>query len=243
MSRTSDLSFSPLLQQLTQKKELVGKTGSRLRQYPLSTTNNLVTLRNLCMALAPETTLEVGLATGGSAIAITSSLRDLGCAPSGQHVAIDPFQTRAEGTGYDSVGLEHLRLEGLDGYLRFVGLPSSVALPNLLQEGLRVDFAYIDGSHLFEDVFVDFYFAFKMLTEGGVVCFDDCTFRDVRKVIRFIRANLKGHLEEIDLRSYRPADGFEPKYALARLAGRVQLRAFRRVGPALRPFRAPLRDF
>ncbi len=243
MPNTTDLSFAPLLEQLVQKKELVGKTGSRLRKYPVSTPNSLITLRNLCVALAPEKTLEVGLAAGGSALVLTSTLRDLGHAPQAQHIAIDPHQMRAGGTGYDSVGLEHLRQEGLDGYVRFVGLPSSVALPNLIQEGVRVDFAYIDGSHLFEDVFVDFYFTFKMLRDDGVLCFDDSAFPDVRKVIRFIRANMKEHMEEVDLAPYRPAQRFDARYTLARLAGRVQLRAFRRVGATFRPFRAPLRDF
>ena len=61
----------------------------------VSTINNLITLRNLHLALRPKRTLEVGLCHGGSCLVYTASHRDLaklGAKPEKQHTTIDPFQ-------------------------------------------------------------------------------------------------------------------------------------------------------
>ena len=183
----------------------------------------------------------MGLASGGSALAFALSHRDLGRPPAQQHTAIDPFQTQAE--NYDSIGLDLLDEAGVGGYVRLVERPSALALPALIEAGHQVDLAYVDGSHLFEDVFVDFYFLHRMLAPSGVVCFDDCALADVRKVLRFVRRNYRGHLEEIDVGPFRADGGGGLAYRAASVAGRRQLRAFRKVGPSSRPFKAPLRAF
>lgn len=112
----------------------------------------------------------------------------------------------------------------------------------MLEAEARFGFVYIDGSHLFEDVFVDTYYATRMLKMGGIVVFDDSTNRHVAKVLRFIRANMQPGLEEVDLTRFR-----EPRpslrYRLARRLGKVQLTAFRRVGNVERAWDAPFHSF
>jgi hypothetical protein len=102
---------------------------------------------------------------------------------------------------------------------------------------------YVDGSHLFEDVFVDGYFVVRLLREGGVVAFDDSTNQNIAKVLRLLRSSLYGCFEELDLSRYQ-ADGRGGLiYQLARRLGRVQLTAFRRVGDVAREWSAPFHPF
>jgi hypothetical protein len=44
--------------------------------------------------------------------------------------------------------------------------PSSLALPQLVAEGLAADAAFVDGSHRFHEVFVDLYFLRKLVRPG-----------------------------------------------------------------------------
>lgn len=75
-----------------------------------------------------------------------------------------------------------------------------------MQSGREIDTVYVDGSHLFEDVFIDFYYSCRLLKEEGYILFDDSTDEHVKKVLGFIRSNMKDHLQEIDLSPYRGAE-------------------------------------
>jgi hypothetical protein len=120
---------------------------------------------------------------------------------------------------------------------------SAYELPKLVEAGARFGLVYVDGSHLFEDVFVDAYFVIRLLEEGGVVTFDDSAKPHVAKVLRFLRTNVpRGGLEELDLGRYRDKRG-RFRYQLARALGRVQLTAFRRVGNVERVWDSPFRSF
>jgi predicted O-methyltransferase YrrM len=231
-------SFCPSLPALMQAGESRGRSG-RMHRNGFSTPNTLVTLRNVCMSLRPAHTLETGLAFGGSALVLAASHRDLGTAPAGQHVAIDPYQR----SQWDEVGLVALENAGLRDYVDFRALPSSAALPALLEAGATFQLIYIDGSHLFEDVFIDAYYASRLLAENGVMIFDDSTDRHVRKVLSFIARNLAHALQPFDLQRFRSAPEQNVSYRLARLLGRVQLTAFKKIGSVQRPWRAPLKSF
>jgi len=239
--RTLDLAFCPELRRMVDTREATARSGGVLRGAPVSSPNNLVTLRNLCAALAPERTLEIGLATGGSALALASAHRDLGRGPARQHLAIDPMQLSPK--AYDGAALVALERAGLVGYVHLYVGASAAVLPRLVEEGVRVGLAYVDGSHLFEDVFVDFYYTARLLPEGGVVCFDDCALRDVRKVIRFIQRNFGAILEPFDLAPFRADEGRDWKYRVARRVERDQMVAFRKTAQSTRPFKAPFTDF
>jgi predicted O-methyltransferase YrrM len=216
----------PVLAELLKSQRAVGKTG---RVYEglaaLSTLNNLHTIHELMYEIDATRTLEVGLSFGGSALVFCASHKELGHSPEAQHTALDPFQA----TVWDSCGLLAVERAGLIGYMDFRPIYSSLALPRLLEAGVQFDLVYIDGSHLFEDVFVDAYFVIRLLSERGVVAFDDSSNPHVAKVIRFLRTNARGALEELDLSRYRENRAYIIHRA-ARFFGRVQLTAFRRVG-------------
>ena len=213
--------------------ELLGTPGA-------STASNLRTLALLVEDIKPSRTLEIGLGPGASALLFASHHQAAG---HGQqtHVAIDPYQLSP--TAFDSAGLRALERAGLASFVLHRNGMSSVELPKLIGENASFDLIYIDGSHLFEDTFVDAYFSLRLLNSNGVMLFDDLASSQVLKVVRFLRANMGDCLLEVDLSKYRE-DKY--RYQLARLLGRVQLTAFRRVGPTERAWQQwekPLRRF
>lgn len=231
--------YCPPLDSLMKTRQVTLRSGEVRKIAGVSSPNNLVTLRNLFLDLKPIRTLEVGLAFGGSALVFTSSHRESGRPPGRQHTAIDPFQTQA----WNQAGLVTIERADLREFLDFRELLSSAALPQLVAEGARYELIYIDGSHIFEDVFIDFYYSTRLLAEGGVVAFDDCADPHVRKVIKFIRSNFGGILEPLDLSEYRADQGASLKYRVGKLMGKTQMVAFRRIGPPDRAWNAPFTDF
>ena len=89
-------------------------------------------------------------------------------------------------------------------------------LPRLFSEGVRVDFAFIDGQHTFDYALVDFFLVDKLLNVGGVVVLDDFGFASVQKVCRYISSNL-------EYVCIGPKDGVAPamKTRIASSLGRI----------------------
>lgn len=201
--------------------------------------NNLVTLKNLFHHIKPNRTLETGMAYGGSALLFTACHREAGISLAGQHTAVDPFET----VEWDDVGLVAVENAGLRGYLDYRDASSGVALPRLIAEGAVFELIYIDGSHLFEDVFIDFYFSTRLLVDGGVVLFDDSSHLHVQKLLRFIRSNFRFAYEPFDLSPFRADKGAGLRYRAAKVMGRTQLTAFRKIGPATRHQHTPFASF
>jgi predicted O-methyltransferase YrrM len=232
--------FCPVLSELLVSRRATGRTGKEFNGLgALSSVNNLAVLRELCLKLKPQRTLEVGMCFGGSALVFTASHRDLKHSPRHQHVAIDPFQT----SFWDDAGAVAVERAGLEGFLDLRRSFSSLELPQLLLRDAMFDLVYIDGSHLFEDVFVDFYYVARLLAPGGIVAFDDCSDPNVAKVLAFIRKNLGGAFQEFGLNLYRFDKGRSWRYRAATLLGKRQFCAFRRVGKADREWDAEYRRF
>ncbi len=218
-----------------------GRTGKRISTASNSSQNNLHVLRALMDELRPARTLEVGLALGQSAIAIANRHRAAGAQPSGQHVAIDPFQA----TVWDDYGMLALDAAGLTPYCSVVRDYSWRALPRLSETAADFGLMYIDGSHLFEDVFIDLFYCSRLVHPGGIVLFDDASEPHVAKVIRFVRGNMSHAFRELGLKKYRsmPTVADRLKYRVASSLGRVQLVAFERIGDPVRAWNSPLAAF
>lgn len=142
------------------------------------------------------------------------------------HTAIDPFQHKK----WKGMGIELLRKN--DCLFNFTHIKdfSFNALPKLVKEKEKFGIIYIDGSHLFEDVFIDFYYTFLLLEKGGVVLFDDSADNEVNKVISYIRKNYSSCMKELDMLEYNPRKGWEVvKYRIARKFNKVQLVGFQKI--------------
>jgi predicted O-methyltransferase YrrM len=142
-------------------------------------------LRDLLIVESVETVVEVGLAYGSSALAIGEALVSVG-ARRPLHVIIDPLQA----TAWSNVGWQLLRSAGLDPIARLILQPSSMALPQLIAEGLTADAAFVDGSHRFHEVFVDLYFLRKIVRPGGVIVLDDHCWHSVRTAAHYFQVNM-----------------------------------------------------
>ena len=153
---------------------------------------------------------------GGSAVVFAAMHRSGN--PTGRHVhiAIDPFQS----TVWDSVGKLKLEEAHLTDFVEVIEDKSSIVLPRLMADGHQFGMIYIDGSHLFEDVFIDAYFCMRLLDAGGLLLFDDSTDPHVAKVLAFIDASITGleRQPEMTLRQI-----------IARLVGKRQLTVYHRI--------------
>ncbi|SEQ78293.1 Methyltransferase domain-containing protein [Loktanella sp. DSM 29012] len=219
---------------------MTGRTGKRIETHSLSTRRNIEVISEIMRVEKPAKTLEIGLALGASALTITSAHRNLGPAGIRMHYAIDPFQD----TVWDGCGELNVDLAGLSEYMKTLNKFSASALPQMIDEGLSFDFIYIDGSHLFEDVFVDIYFSARVMTKGGLMLLDDCSDAHVRKAIGFVQKNMAHTLQEIDLSPFQHRSRLDKiKHKIAKKLGRTQLRAFRSIGDPVRPWNAPLKPF
>ncbi|MFE2432671.1 class I SAM-dependent methyltransferase [Streptomyces sp. NPDC059373] len=142
-------------------------------------------LRDLLISEGAQTVVEVGLAYASSALAIGEALVTVS-PPRPRHVIIDPFQER----DWSNAGWDLLRSAGLDSIASLMLAPSSIALPQLITEGLAADAAFVDGSHRFHEVFVDLYFLRKIVRPGGLIVIDDAWASSVRTAVHYYERNL-----------------------------------------------------
>jgi predicted O-methyltransferase YrrM len=144
-------------------------------------------LRELAIAEQAKHTIEVGLALGISALFLCQAVlrRD------GRHVAIDPFQEKS----WNGAGLRTLREAGVEELVEVIEEESQLALPRLVSEGREFDFAFVDGDHRFEGVFLDLYFRTRLVKPGGLVVVDDMWMPAVRTAVAYVERNLDATLE------------------------------------------------
>lgn len=234
------LDFCPVLRDMVAERSAVGESGKHFDGMgALSTVNNLLVLRRFMMSRRPDRTLEIGLCYAGSALAIAASHKELGRGHTAHHLAIDPYQRQV----WDNCGRLNLQRAGLSDHVSIEEDLSCNVLPRLMASGRKFDLIFVDGSHIFEDVFVDAYYSLRCLKTNGVIIFDDCTNHHVKKVIKFLKANMMDSVTEFNLNSYRDVPRAAWVHNLARASHNLQLRAFRLVGSPVRPWNARYRDF
>ena len=104
------------------------------------------------------------------------------------HVAVDPVQTAAE--WMDSAALLVFERAGIRERVRLIEKRSEVALPELWTGGERYDFAFVDGAHWFENVFIDLVFLARMVEPGGLIVVDDTWMPAIRTAVSYAAGNL-----------------------------------------------------
>jgi predicted O-methyltransferase YrrM len=157
--------------------------GNLINPFPTSTPYDIGRLfQQLIKEHNFNQTLEIGMAYGLSSMFICQAHQDKGL---GSHIAIDPFQS----SEWKSVGLLNVSKAGLSEYFHFYEEFSYEVLPRLLNQGEKIDFAFIDGSHHFDYTLVDFFYIDKLLEVGGYVVFDDIWMPGIRKALYFILRN------------------------------------------------------
>ena len=168
-------------------------------------------LRDLLVSERAATVIEIGLAYGASALAIAEALVSTHPAD-GRHVIIDAYQDHFGDTGWDA-----LLDAGLADTCLLLRQQSQLALPQLLQDNFEADAAFVDGSHIFHNVFIDLHFLRQLVRPGGLVVLDDCEWPSVAAAVRYFEVNLGWLPEQLRigtrLKAYRlPGQITEPNF-------------------------------
>jgi predicted O-methyltransferase YrrM len=168
-------------------------------------------LRDLLLAEKPGTVIEIGPAYGSSALAIAEALVAAGSSDA-RHVIVDPYQEHFHGSGWAAI-----TGAGLTGLCSLVEERSQIALPRLLGDGFVADPAFVDGSHIFHNVFVDLFYLRELVHPGGLVILDDCGHLSVATAARYFEVNTGWEPEPIAwptrLRAFRlPTPRVEPSF-------------------------------
>lgn len=137
------------------------------------------TLARLATHFRPERTLEFGLACGGSAVAIISAKRAIGC--KARHIALNPYPDHTHHVGE----LELQRL-GLAESCAVLPHLSEVFLPEEAAKGNRYDFVFVDGIHTIGQKVTDAFFVDRVMAPGGVVAFHDGLLFSTAAAVRFL---------------------------------------------------------
>lgn len=79
---------------------------------------------------------------------------------------------------------------GVDHFVDFVEEDSLTALPRLVTEAQRFDFAFVDGGHTFDCVFADTLYLCRLVRPGGLIVLDDIRFPAIGTACRFFELNM-----------------------------------------------------
>ena len=168
-------------------------------------------LRDLLVAEQARVVVEIGLAYGSSALAIAEALVTQGHRAAA-HVIIDAYQHLFHDAGWEAIASA-----GLAGLSTLTTGRSQLELARLAAEAFVADAAFVDGSHVFHNVFVDLYFLREIVRPGGLIVLDDCQWPSVATAARYFELNTGWKPERIGrptrLRAFRlPAPRVEPSF-------------------------------
>jgi predicted O-methyltransferase YrrM len=169
-------------------------------------------LRDLLRAERARVVIEIGLAYGASALAIAAAIVGGDDGTAARHLIIDAFQD-----SFDDAGWKALVDAGLGTTCQLLRERSQCVLPTLTAEGLVADAAFVDGSHMFHNVFVDLFFLRELVRPGGLIILDDCDWPSVATAVNYFETNAGWTREvigvETRLRAYRlPRDWIDPSF-------------------------------
>jgi len=108
------------------------------------------------------------------------------------HIALDPFQS----SSFKNCALQLLEKAGVSNLVEHLARESQLALLRFVSENRCFDFAFVDGSHLFDRVFLDLIYLGRLLRPEGVIFADDYEAPAVAKAVSFCLNNLGWKLEE-----------------------------------------------
>ena len=174
-----------LIEEIYKTRIVKDSEGNTLSPFPsgIPFSTGMI-LYNLIRKTKPDKILEVGMAYGFSTLFICQAIHDNRI---GKHTAIDPL----ERTLYKSIGLLNVKKAGFESFLKFYEAPSYKVLPELLKNGEKFDFVFIDGGHLFDVAFIDFFYADKLLNTGKYLFIDDLWMPSLKKLSAYIVRNRK----------------------------------------------------
>ena len=138
-------------------------------------------------------TIEIGLAYAFATLHIVDGLlANASGARTVRHTAVDPFQT----SSFAGLGRQHLAEAGVADLVDVHEEESQLVLPRMVAEGRSFDFAFVDGNHRFDRVFLDLAYVGRLLHPGAVVFVDDLQLRAIARAVEFFTSNRNWRVEE-----------------------------------------------
>ncbi len=171
--------MNPLLTEMLQNQRVTTAAGEEVVLHSHLPELEGKVLQSWLHQYQPERLLEIGMAYGGSSLFICEATATW---PISHYHIIDGFQS----TEWQGIGLANLDRAGFGGHFILHEELSELCLPRLLQQGLRFDFAFVDGWHTFDHVLLEFFYINRMLDVGGIVIFDDLHLPSLQKVMAYI---------------------------------------------------------
>lgn len=168
----------PVLQEIRDTAEVQDESGKRYKLHSEISPEEGELIHSLITQHQFANTLEIGCAFGISSLYICDALSRQ---TSPHHTILDPMQS----VGWHGIGMNNLKRAGFH-FFELIEKPSEIALPMLLAEGKKFQFALIDGWHTFDHTLLDFFYVNRLLEEGGIVVIDDVHMPAVTKVARYI---------------------------------------------------------
>ena len=177
--------MNPVLEQIVASDTVTDGTSVFPLRHPAAPTLPVAVdpregnfLGHIIEELEPRVSLEIGMAYGVSTLYLCEALSQLPHPV--RHIVMDPFQTPQ----WRGIGLRNVEMAGYRAMIDFHEERSEFLLPRLVEEGVQIDFAFVDGWHTFDQVLVEFFYLNKMLRVGGVIAFDDAERRGINRVVR-----------------------------------------------------------
>ncbi|HXG85356.1 MAG TPA: class I SAM-dependent methyltransferase [Pyrinomonadaceae bacterium] len=205
------LNQNPTLKELFEKRVATSQSGETVEVEADIRPAFAEALYSAVLKAKPQLVVEIGMAFGGSSLAILTALNQIG--ENGKLISIDPNQS----TQWRNCGVVAVKKAGFENSHELIEKFDYIALPELLSRGDTIDFAYIDGWHTFDYTLIDFWFIDKMLKAEGVVGFNDCHLTAVDRVIKFVLSHRK--YEEINVGLPIEYSDYTPLREIKRVAG------------------------
>ncbi len=202
MSSTNDLDRDSALRQVRRVIERLVRDGTAVARsdgtlhslFPVAASAaEGEALQGWVLREGATQTIEIGLGYGISTLHLCEGLLGNASEATARHVAIDPYQARR----FSDCGLQFLDEAGVAELVEHHAEESQIALPRLLGEGRSFDFAFVDGNHRFDGVFVDLYYLGRLVLPGGIIFLDDYQLPGVARAASFFVSNLGWTLEEV----------------------------------------------
>lgn len=172
-----------ILERLIRDKETCDTEGGPRRVTGTISLLEARYIQNLIVENDFRTCLETGVAYGASTVAICSALAAAEARGGGvKHYGVDPCQFQT----YSGAAIAALRECGLDHLFELCEGQSHLMLPKLIERGVTVDFALIDGMHTFDYTLIDLFFSDKLLRPGGIICVHDMNLPAKRKALKYL---------------------------------------------------------
>lgn len=194
---TKDSERVQLIRQVMDRLEKTGTAVSRADEkehtvFPVAVSpKEAAWLRDWVCCEKPLKTIEIGLGYGVSALHICEGLL-LNGDQADKHIVIDPHQDWR----FSHLGMQHLEDATVGDMVEFLNEESQTALPRFMKQQRAFDFAFVDGNHHFDFVFLDLFYLGRLLKKGSLIVLDDYSWAGINKAVSFCVTNLNWVIED-----------------------------------------------